>query len=103
MSHESTEQFYICSCHSEAVSVLKYNDENELYISFWSQGYASKPSWYFRLRQIWQIIKNGHPYSDQVVLDKKNSIELSNKIRELYKNDKTGADKKNKKNRRRSV
>lgn len=46
------------------------------YVSFWQRGYTTDTSWKYRLKCIWYILKNGRPYGDEVILEKKDLIEL---------------------------
>lgn len=78
-----TSKFFECSCSGHALRVLKFKDEQELYVSTWTSGYQNL-SWRYRVRQIWKIIKDGTPYEDEVVLDEKTAIQLSSYINGLY-------------------
>ena len=77
-------KFFECSCMSHALSVLKFDDEEQLYISTWLNGYHII-SWRYKFRQIWKILKTGTPYEDQVVLDRKTALALSKYIETLLK------------------
>lgn len=46
------------------------------YMSFWQRGYISENSWKYKLKCIWQILKHGRPYGDEIVLEKKELEEL---------------------------
>ena len=35
---KSREKFIKCSCHSEGMLLTKFDDEEELYVSFWREG-----------------------------------------------------------------
>lgn len=50
------------------------------YISFWQRGYISENSWRYKLKCIWQILKHGRPYGDEVILEKNDLIELKQYI-----------------------
>ena len=65
------EAFVPCSCGSEGLHVFKFKQDKELYISIWELGYGkdNRLSWKQRIRYIWQILKDGRPYGDQIVLD----------------------------------
>jgi hypothetical protein len=52
------------------------------YISFWKRGYTTESSWKYRLKCIWYILKNGRPYGDEVILEKKDLIELKQYVDE---------------------
>lgn len=57
---------FACSCSSEGLSLDV--DEDGASISLWRLG-ATNESWKYRLRHIWYIIKRGHPFTDDVILD----------------------------------
>lgn len=77
------EELYIkCSCHSEGL-YLSYDREEKLYyLSMFILGYRSKKlSMIEKIRWCWYIIKNGKPYTDQLVLDKNATKEMADFIR----------------------
>jgi hypothetical protein len=55
-------------------------------VSFWQRGYAEQSSWNYRLRCIWHILKTGRPYGDEVILEKKDLLELKEYVDEQLKN-----------------
>jgi hypothetical protein len=65
-----------CSCHSHELHVEKDVEDDMWYVSFWQRGYTTDTSWKYRLKCIWYILKNGRPYGDEVILEKKDLIEL---------------------------
>lgn len=69
--------FIKCTCHSEGLMVEA--DEDSLYLSIWERGYGqdSTLSWKQKLRYIWQILRHGKPYGDQIVLDREGCFTLS--------------------------
>jgi hypothetical protein len=70
------EAFITCSCKSEGIYVVKYKDEDEIYISFFSQGYTpNRMNVWQKIRYIFKVLR-GKPYEDQIVLDKKTQVEL---------------------------
>lgn len=76
------ELYVECGCHTHALHFDRDSDPTVTvwYVSFWQRGYASTAGWLWRLRYIWQIIKTGRPYGDEVVLDRRQMEELSNYI-----------------------
>ena len=75
-----------CSCHSHELHIEKDHEDEMWYVSFWQRGYVTETSWRYRLRCIWYIIKNGRPYGDEVVLEKKDVLELQDYVnRQLEK------------------
>ena len=71
-----------CSCHCHQLHVEKDHDDDMWYISMWQRGYTVETSWRYRLRCIWYILKTGRPYGDEVVLEKKDMIELKEYVDE---------------------
>ena len=69
--------FIKCTCHSEGIMIEA--DEDSLYLSIWERGYKDDNSftWKQKLRYIWQILKHGKPYGDQIVLDRGSCFALS--------------------------
>ena len=65
-----------CSCHSHELHFDKDTEIDMWYVSFWQRGYVVETSWRYRLKCIWHILKTGRPYGDEVVLEKKDLIEL---------------------------
>lgn len=74
-----------CSCHTHELHFEKDSEDDMWYISFWQRGYISETSWRYRLKCIWHILKNGRPYGDEVILDKKDLVELKEYIDEQIK------------------
>lgn len=71
MKHKS--QFLICECHSHALLVEKFEDEDELNLSLFERGLdGRKLSIKERFRWCWQILRYGHPWSDHIILSKDN-------------------------------
>lgn len=65
-----------CSCHSHELHAEKDHEDDMWYISFWQRGYQIDISWKYRLKCIWYILKHGRPYGDEVILERKDLIEL---------------------------
>jgi hypothetical protein len=69
--------FIECSCHGHILQVEKDKEIDELCISFWSCGHSGQQfDWKHRIRLIWHIIKYGYPWSDMVLLNKKEEDKL---------------------------
>ena len=82
-SNMSVSKFFKCSCSGHALNVTKFEDEEQSYVSIWQQGHH-KLGWRYKLRQIWHIIKTGTPYEDEVVLNKKETLELARFLVKIY-------------------
>jgi len=75
------EKFFKCDCHSEGMLVTKFDDEEELYFSYWREGINPiKLSWWIRLKLCWMVLTKGNVYDDQVILNKEKAIELASWI-----------------------
>ena len=74
-----------CSCHSHQLHIIKDDDIDVWYVSFWIRGYTTETSLRYRLKCIWHILKTGRPYGDEVILEKKDIIELKEYIEEQIK------------------
>ena len=75
------EKFIKCDCHSEGMLITKFDDEEELYFSYWREGINPiKLSWWMRLRLCWMALTKGNYYEDQVILNKEKAIELASWI-----------------------
>lgn len=71
-----------CSCGSHGFHFEKEDDPFPVwYVSLWLRGYQGNPNWKYRLRQILRIIKTGEPYADEIVLEKKDLVELQEYIK----------------------
>jgi hypothetical protein len=75
------EKFIKCDCHSEGMLITKFDDEEELYFSYWREGINPiKLSWWMRLKLCWMVLTKGNVYDDQVILNKEKAIELASWI-----------------------
>ena len=83
-----SEKFFTCSCHTEALLISKFDDEDEVYVSIWTQAYAAASpqyTWRHKLKHIWAILRTGTPHTDQIVLDKAATVELRDYLNTLIK------------------
>jgi hypothetical protein len=72
--------FIKCTCHSEGIMIEADSELRDvLFLSIWERGYKYDNSftWKQKLRYIWQVLKHGKPYGDQIVLDRKSCFTLS--------------------------
>jgi len=75
------EKFIKCDCWGEGMLITKFDDEEELYFSYWRQGIDPiKLSWWMRLKLCWMTLTKGNYYEDQVILNKEKSKELADWI-----------------------
>ena len=72
------EKFVKCDCWSEGILVTKFDDEEQMYFSYWREGLNPiKLSWWMRLKLCWITLTKGNYYADQVILDKEKAMELA--------------------------
>ena len=75
-----------CDCHTHELHFEKDFEDEMWYVSFWQRGYASETSWVYRLKCIWQILKTGRPYGDEVILSKEDLLKLDEYIKNQMDN-----------------
>ena len=72
--------FHLCMCEGEAIAVSDWTDYPEqpcVGFTMWRIGSGGYPSSLKRkIALIWQIIKFGHPWLDEVLLDREEAIKL---------------------------
>ena len=72
------QKFIQCDCYGEGLLITKFDDEEEMYFSYWRQGIDPiKLSWWMRLKLCWMVLTKGNVYDDQVILNKEKAIELA--------------------------
>jgi len=70
--------FIPCDCESELL-VVRYDGEFDildLCIYETQSSFKSKMSWYQKIRYIYQLMKTGQSYTDQIILNRKQINEL---------------------------
>ena len=75
--------FIRCDCHSE-VLVIDYDGSFKMIeLSIFSAFVSSKMSIWQKTRYIYQILRHGKPYTDQLILHKKQIDELKSFLNSL--------------------
>jgi len=64
---------------------MKYDDEEEVYLSIWGRGTSMKLPFLQRLRHCWKILKDGTPYEDELVFKKETTKKLAEFLATLFK------------------
>ena len=77
--------FYLCECGTEAISVSDWSDDSETLvgISIWRIGGVCRYRLRDKLSLIWDIIRNGHPWTDDILLDGSQARELAGNIMKI--------------------
>jgi len=72
------QKFIMCDCHSHALVVERFDDDEEVYIALFERGLdGRKLSFIERIKWCWQILRHGNPWNDLIVLDKEKQKELA--------------------------
>jgi len=81
----SDDYFFMCDCGGELIGLAYLMDfpESPICLSMWSRGQNTRSDWRYRLSAIWQIIRKGHPYEDEILLNKADARKLGEKLIEM--------------------
>ena len=72
------QKFIQCDCYGEGLLITKFDNEEELYFSYWRQGIDPiKLSWWMRLKLCWMALTKGNYYDDQIILNRQKAMELA--------------------------
>ena len=76
-----------CDCITEGIVVMKLDDDSNdckgapfIELAFWQCGHVHIHDWRYRLRNIWQIITKGTPYTDMVWMRREQAKALAEEI-----------------------
>lgn len=75
------ERYVTCACFTEALHLVYDEDSRELFVSIYAQA-GARPSWRHRLSSIWRILTTGHPYDDEIILDRSSLHALTTWLQE---------------------
>lgn len=67
-------KIFSCTCGCSVLKITKFENDPEVYFTTYKQ--STKYSWKYKLQYIWNILKNGHPYDDEIVLTKSDAKEI---------------------------
>lgn len=87
MSDKLWKKFFECLCHTEGV-MLSYEWEDDfphISLAMFRNGFSGELSWKERFRWCWNIIKNGRPFLDEVMIDQETAKELGEALIEFSK------------------
>ena len=78
--HDDKQLHITCSCSTHALHIEHDPLDGEVarmwYFSYWLRGYGEGNPWRYKLKNMWQILKTGHPYGDEVILERQEMKEL---------------------------
>lgn len=74
-----------CDCSSELISLEKWENEDEIYLSIWTRGYRdnNKLTLFERFRWCWNILRKGRPFGDCVIINSDTTDDLIKALEEL--------------------
>jgi len=75
-------EYYECDCGCTILRVEYDEDTKEFYFSTY-RGKGDKLPWLYRIKAILNIIKNGEPYGDEVILSKENVKRLVKNLKKV--------------------
>jgi hypothetical protein len=65
-------EFINCSCETEGLYIVKYKEEEEVYLSIFTRGINPKRFGFKdKLRYIWKALTTNAPFDDELVFGKK--------------------------------
>lgn len=78
MNKQDDKLFIMCDCQDHALFVEAHSNDKSLWISLFERGAdGKKMSILQRLHWCWYILKNGHPYTDMIIVDEIKAKELN--------------------------
>lgn len=83
MEYESKREYFNCTCGCGAILMESVPEDDEISLSIWEQRYSKSYGWGDRLRQIWNILRKGYVYADDIILEKKDALLLGQKLIEF--------------------
>ena len=79
-------RFIMCACSGEGLVLEKFKNEEEVYLAIFGRGLnIQRYGWKSKIRHIWQILTKGFPYTDEIVLTKKDALYLAKSLKEFTK------------------
>lgn len=66
---ERSECYVTCACYGEGLRLTYWPEDKLYYLSLWKPRSWGSTSWRQRLRHIWQILKTGEPWEDELCLN----------------------------------
>jgi hypothetical protein len=76
-----------CGCHTEAIQLMYDSEYNMLDITMYEMIKTKYPFMY-KLRHIWEILKTGTPYKDQIGLEQRDIKKLIDFLQSISKDKK---------------
>jgi len=79
-------KFYVCDCYFHAIAVSSFVWRDDMcpgiFLAYWTRG-PEHYSWRYRLKDVWRILRYGHEYDDDVILDLDQARDLGEGLIEL--------------------
>jgi len=74
-----------CDCSSEAIEVQRWSDEDQFYFAYWQVGFSRPLCWRERIRWCWNILRNGNPWADSIIVSPSKAKEIADFINQNIK------------------
>ena len=71
-------KIFRCECYGEGIAVDAV--DNQVFMAYWQLGHRQPTSIGMRIRHIIQVLKEGHPHTDMVVLSPEEAEALGNHL-----------------------
>lgn len=81
---DNTPGMSFCKCGTHGFLVEAWPEDGVVSLAMWQYGTGTTTLW-SRLRAIWHIIWTGHPYADQLTLDKEGVADLIRHLSILHR------------------
>ena len=85
---EPKELLLKCQCFSHGIELSKYDDDEDILISFWYYGFYNLDTMWNRIKSAWQMLRKRKVLYNDFDLSKEDSKKLINYLQEIYKEDK---------------
>jgi len=104
MTHDDRERFYIdCTCGCSTIRITYWKDWPEIDFAILRYRNWSGTSFRERLRHIWDIIKYGDPWADEICLEIQDLDDLIKKLQSFQKKIQKGVEGTVKNDKKREV
>lgn len=77
--------FLKCACHTHAFELKKYDDENDIWITFWHSGFYNHNTLWERIKFAWHILCSGRIAVDDFTINKDDCERLIKYLEEIYR------------------
>lgn len=75
-------KIFMCQCQSEGIVIEPAVEDKSIYLAIFNYSSFGKmhTSWWRRLEWCWHILKEGYPWTDQIILDYDTAFSVSKEL-----------------------